>query len=83
MNRNPYKVALTVGAAGGWAGAVVLALVAAAEANKFSPSLDLVAGAGAWSNIFLLVAIAATAGALVVAAVTWRPDAVDEERQTD
>lgn len=79
MNRNPYKVALIVGAAVGWAGAVVLALVAAAEANKFSPSLDLVVGAGAWSNVFLLVAIGATAGVLVVAALTWQPDASDDE----
>jgi hypothetical protein len=78
MNRNPYKVALVVAAVGGWIGAVALALVAAAEANKYAPNLDVLSGAGAWSNVFVLVAISATVGALVVAAITWRPRESDE-----
>ncbi len=73
--RNPFLVALVV------VGVVsaLLSFVLASIAGGPSTELLLAAGASAWAGILLQVAIFAILGALVAAAITWRPSPRPEE----
>jgi H+/Cl- antiporter ClcA len=70
---NPFIVALAVIGVVGGILALILANVANTEANSYSGDVDVAIAASVWGGLFGQVTVFAILGALVAAAVTWRP----------